>query len=479
MPLKEKQSKVLDSLLEIYQFKNQLGDAIEFVGGQKEMMESIVNLGVGGKQFVQIETPTQYGKSSAIAAAVLMRCTKKESWAIVAGTSEKAQIIMDYFIDYALENAIPRKLLSSEVQIDKLKQERSRRRLTFSSGFEIRVFSSDSRNKQATGNAIMGFGAPFVILDEAALVDNVIEAKIFRMIGGFSNTKYLYIKIGNPFNRNHFLDSHNDPDYHLIHIDYHQAIEEGRLNADFIRKAKEKPQFDVLFEVKFPAEDAIDLKGWMPLLTDKDVERAIIKDGKGFGFLKIGVDPAAEGNNFNIVLGRWRNYAKILIKEQIINQFDLTARCIDIKRESPLPIDGFWVDRIGIGEGYYQTMTRDLECVHGVNVGLEPIDKDMFVNLKAEAFWKLREDIKGGKIQLEEHDDWKQLAQIKYRTRLEGKKGKIEIMGKEEMRSNGIDSPDAADALMLTYVSPDPMYTTYTEEPESGEFDKFGLFADV
>ena len=154
-------------------------------------------------------------------------------------------------------------------------------------------------------------------------------------------------------------------------------------------------------------------------------------------------------------------------------------RCIDIKRETPIPIDGFWVDRIGIGEGYYQTMLRDLEGVHGVNVGLEALNKDMFVNLKAEAFWKLREDLKGGKIELEEHDDWQQLTKIKYRTRLEGKKGKIEIMGKEEMRANGIDSPDVADALMLTYVSPDPLYTTYVEEKEDKEFDKYGLFCDV
>src|SRR3990172_8178214 len=62
---------------------------------------------------------------------------------------------------------------------------------------EIEVFSADGRNKQATGNAIMGFNAPFVILDEASLVNDAIEAKVFRMISGFSTTKHLYLKIGN------------------------------------------------------------------------------------------------------------------------------------------------------------------------------------------------------------------------------------------------------------------------------------------
>src|SRR3989304_4016133 len=135
---------------------------------------------------------------------------------------------MDYFIDYALENDISRELLKNTgMALDKLKQDRSRRHLSFSSGFEVRVFSADSRNKQATGNAIMGFGAPYVLLDEASLVDNTIESKVFRMIAGFSTTKHLYVKVGNPFFRNHFWKSHNDPDFHLIHIDYLQGIQEG------------------------------------------------------------------------------------------------------------------------------------------------------------------------------------------------------------------------------------------------------------
>src|SRR3990167_10237151 len=129
----------VQKILQLYQFKNELGEDILWTPGQLEIMAPIINLGIGGKRFVQIETPTRYGKSSSIAAAILMRCTKKEQWAIVAGTAEKAQIIMDYFIDYALENPIPRGLLSTDVPLEKLKQERSRRHLSFSSGFEVRV----------------------------------------------------------------------------------------------------------------------------------------------------------------------------------------------------------------------------------------------------------------------------------------------------------------------------------------------------
>jgi len=482
--------KKIDKILKLYQFKNELGEVIDWTEGQKyKIMSPIVELGAGGKQMVQIETPTRYGKSAAVAAAILMRCTEEEQWALVAGTADKAQIIMDYFIDYALENPISRELLKNQVEIDKLKQERSRRRLTFSSGFSIRVFSADSRNKQATGNAIMGFGSPFVVLDEAALVDDNIESKIFRMIAGFSTTRHLYIKIGNPFYRNHFWKSHNDPDFHQIWVDYKQGINEGRYTDTYIEKARKKPNFDVLYEVKFPGPGAVDDKGWSPLLTEEDIEAVFVDNGSGFGFLKVGVDPAGEGTNFNSVIARYRNYAKIVLKKRAIDQFKLTEWLTEWKKalmrnEDILPM-GYWVDRVGIGEGYYQTMNKDLQNVHGVNVGQSPMfDKDNFVNMRAEAYWNVREDIKSKKLHLEKDEDWLQLANIRYRTKLEGKKGKIEIMSKDEMRKNGVDSPDIADGLALTYVMPDPFGSTLhletqPEEVASTDFDKYAPFNEM
>lgn len=472
-----------DEILEFWSFTNELGEKISWTQSQKDIMAVILNLGAGGKQFVQIETPTRFGKSSGVAAALTMRCTKKEQWAIVAGTAEKAQIIMDYFINYALENVISRELLKTEVSLDKLKQDKSRRHLTFKSGFEVRVFSADSRNKQSSGNAIMGFGSPFVILDEAALVDDVVESKVFRMIAGFSTTKHLYLKIGNPFYRNHFLKSHNDKDFHNIWFDYETGIKEGRYTREMVEKARGKPGFSVLYEVKFPDADAVDDKGWSNLLTEADIEAVMVENGSGFGFLKVGVDPSGEGKNFNVAVKRYRNYADIILKERVLDQFLLTERMINWKNqlkdtEQIMPM-GYWVDKIGVGEGYYQTLRRDLENVWGVNVGMNAMNPDNFVNLKAEAYWKLRDDIKTKRLHLEKNEDWLQLAQIKYRTRLEGKKGKIEIMGKEEMRANGIESPDVAEALMLTYAQPDPVDTIYKTEYNEVEEKTFERFSPI
>src|SRR3990167_4877048 len=115
---------------------------------------------------------------------------------------------------------------------------------------------------------------------------------------------------------------------------------------------------------------------------------------------------------------------------------------------------------------------------------MNAMNLENFVNLKAEACWRLREDIKAKRLHLEKREDWFQLAQIKYRTRLEGKKGKIEIMGKEEMRANGIESPDCAEALMLTYTQLDPVYTVDFNsvneyDKKESEFDRYAPVGEL
>ena len=79
-------------------------------------------------------------------------------------------------------------------------------------------------------------------------------------------------------------------------------------------------------------------------------------------------------------------------------------------------------------------------------------DKTKFVNKRAEMYWRTREWIlRGGK--LERHEDWAQLTQVKYK--VADSSGKLKIMSKEEMLRDGIDSPDVADSLMLTFFSND------------------------
>ena len=86
-----------------------------------------------------------------------------------------------------------------------------------------------------------------------------------------------------------------------------------------------------------------------------------------------------------------------------------------------------------------------------MNVGQPALEQSRFVNIRAEAYWRFREWLKkGGKLCACHRDEWlTQLPKIKYKP---DSKGRLRIMSKDEMRGHGIDSPDVADAGMLTFV---------------------------
>ena len=78
----------------------------------------------------EIILPTQYGKSLAVALGVLIRVTtKKEKWAIVAPTEDKARIIMDYIIEHIFDDERFVRLLDYNGTKETLLRERSKTRI--------------------------------------------------------------------------------------------------------------------------------------------------------------------------------------------------------------------------------------------------------------------------------------------------------------------------------------------------------------
>lgn len=466
-------SNVLDKILKTFVFKNERDEPIIFTPGQLQILDIILNRrSPDGKNRIHIMTPTRYGKSATVAAGVVARAsTKPEKWAIVAGTKDKAQIIMDYAISYSLDDPLIRTQLAIEGTLERLRRERSRDRLTFLRGGEIRVFSADARNRQELGNALMGFGSPNIVEDESALIDDDIHAKIMRMLGDSSNN--FMVKIGNPFKRNHFLRSFQSDRYHKIFIDWRQGVGEGRFTDEFIEEMREQAFFDIFYEVKFPEADAIDEQGWMPLLTDLEIERAFVEEDQMFGEKRLGVDVAAGGRNWSVVVLRSTNLAKKLLKNRDPDTMSLTGNVLNFKKEFDIESDCIFVDKVGVGKGAYDRLAEQLREIVGVNAGEEPSEKMRFANKRAEMYWLAREwIIKGGK--LEKDEDWYQLAKIKYKT---DSSGRLKIMSKEEMLRNGIDSPDFADAFVLTFAKPEKA-ASY-ESPIEFEPPQFDVYLGV
>lgn len=443
-------------VVKAFKATNDLGEEIVWTHPQLLIIQCILERrSPEGDNRVQVESLTQYGKSASIGFGVMCRSALKcEPFALVAGTKEKARIIMEYVVKYSIENPPIAKLLELPEGLERLRQRRSQDRLTYSGGGEVRVFSADARNKQAQGDALMGFGAPNLIEDESALVDDITHAKAVRMVGGTKNN--FLMKVGNPFKRNHFYKSHLNPKYFKIVIDYNTALKEGRITQEFIDEMRQQPLFDILYEVKFPEEELMDTKGWMPLLTDRQVENAMIKGGQPFGNLRLGNDVAGGGRNFSVIVLRGYNLARKLFKENLRDTMQFGGHIRTFQQQLAVKANDIFIDATGVGKGLYDRF-REMEVdpkygsVNGIYGAGEPLNKEMFANKRAENYWLAREwIIRGG--QLEEDSDWMQLARIKYKV---NSSGKIIIMSKEEMLKNGIDSPDIADAFSLTFAKPE------------------------
>ena len=442
-------------------YKDDSGKPFELSSTQHEIFDCIFKKrSPDGRRRIHIETYTQFGKSEVVSMAVLTRAaTFPEKWAIIAPTRDKARIIMGYAIKHIFENefTLQRFKIKEGENIDRIRRERSARRITFNVGKnqtgEIFILSAESKLKREEdiGNSLMGFGAPNLVMDEAALISDQSEAKAMRMVGGFTKIhEDFVVKIGNPFKRNHFLKAFEDPKYHNIVVNADKGIEEGRLTREFVEEMREKPYFKILYDCKFPEEGEIDDQGWSPLLMEDDIDRAMDKTGttEHIGERRLGNDIARGGSNFTSWVLRSMNYAEILGKQQTSNLADVSARTLFLMEEHKVSPNNTFIDEIGVGGGVVDNIRYQQKPVRGVNVGSQALEHGRFANLRAEAYWRLREWIKRGG-RLSNDDDWFELTGIPYKP---DSKGRVRVMSKEEMKMRGIESPDIADALMLSFA---------------------------
>lgn len=440
-------------------YKNYNNQPFQLVDGQAEIFEAIAK-----RKYPRVHclSYTQYGKSDTVAMAVLTRITTfPEKWAIVAPSNKKARIIMSYIIGHIFDNEYTSALFEVDKgeSLDRIRRERSKERLTFKMPdgqiSEVFTISSEGKRTKDLLDALMGFGAPNVIIDESSLIDDIQYVGILRMLGGHKDN-FLF-EIGNAMRRNHFFKASMDPRYHHINIDCSRGILEGRITQEFIEEMRTKPMFSMLYENKFPAQDAVDSGGYGPLYSDVELQNKIKTNIELFGDLRMGCDVAGEGSNYSVITLRGKNGAYVLYKEHtpdtmafvnvIIEQYRLTKP----KR--------IYIDKVGIGKPVYDRLREIPEMyvngdciVVGVMAGEGAEDKENFFNKRAEMFWRQREWLAHAAL---EGNDWLDLLDIRYKVQSDRK---IKIKSKDEMISEGVYSPDVADSLSLTFYDGEEIY---------------------
>lgn len=397
--------------------------------------------------------PTQYGKSISVAfGLILSACILGERWAIVAPNEEKAKIIMSYVIEHLFDSPLFLDKLVPDTNLEKMKQERSKTRITFKNGGEVRVYSADAKNRKNVIKSLTGFGSKNIVLDESPLIEDDLYAMVKRMLGGHKDN--FLLEIGNPFTRGHFLDSWKSDKYYHLYIDYQVALEEGRYTPEFIEEMRPLPYFEVLYECKFPQANAMIEGGWLPLLSDAEIELAQIPEAPTLPadvkVNRLGGDIGAGGDETAFTRRVEGEGVKFIELLETNRDPDTMAQVPRIENHmETLGIKGHevFLDDIGVGKGLSNRLQEKGIKIIAVGAGDKPQDTERFANVKAENFWELRLFIKsGGK--LVRNDKWKQLSTIYYK---ENSSRKLVIMPKEEMRKRGIHSPDVAESAMLTF----------------------------
>lgn len=193
-------------------------------------------------------------------------------------------------------------------------------------------------------------------------------------------------------------------------------------------------------------DEAMDEKGYIRLLNDRELRESIVHSGEHSGYRVLGVDPAAGGDNSSIVL-KSGVLQEIVFNQKLPNTMDLVGVVMDKYRD--YKADFIVIDKTGIGQGVYDRI-RDMgyNC-RGVSFG-EKSEVDMFPNLKSEWHWRQRQWLlSGGRLLY--NIGWNEFEYVKYKN----KDGKIVIQPKEELFKEGIMSPNCVDAAVLTQVISD------------------------
>ena len=439
-------------------FKNRNNEDYQLTKGQSDIFRVVYEPDISR---AAIKAVTQYGKSEVTALALIyVALQRREKILIVAPSEKQSSIIMGYVIEHLFDSPYITQMIDFGGSLERLRQERSKKRITFRTGSEIFILTAIAKEVKKEATNLMGFGATTVIVDERGLLPQKMYNKILRMVGG---TKGKIVQLGNPFPGNGFENVFKNPRYESMTIDDQQALAEGRITQEFLDEVVEeyggKDSFDyiVFYKCEFPEQGAEDA-----LIPEEWIENAVNQIGCEGEHKQAGLDVARFGRDKTVYVLREGGIVKRIETTEKMDTMEVVGWTGGFLEEDEPDVTA--IDVIGIGAGVYDRLDEMEEYeVEEINVGMGPTsdeEKERFYNLRAEVFWNLRDMFKpdkNGKSQISIPNDpelKKQLSEIRYKYSSERK---IKIEAKEEMKKRLGNSPDKADALALAFFNIDTL----------------------
>jgi hypothetical protein len=183
-----------------------------------------------------------------------------------------------------------------------------------------------------------------------------------------------------------------------------------------------------------------------PALVDEAIARE--KQDDDSAPIVIGVDPARGGMDSTVILVRKGRNVLSIKRYSGEDLMMICGRVIDaIDEWKP---DLTVIDEGGLGAGVLDRLVEQRYRVRGVNFGWKASNPVMYGNKRAEMWGSMKDWLKKGHI-----PDDKDLKQDLVGPRKEpNSSGTIFLETKKKMKARGLASPDAADALAVTFAYP-------------------------
>jgi len=162
----------------------------------------------------------------------------------------------------------------------------------------------------------------------------------------------------------------------------------------------------------------------------------------------IGVDPARGGADSTVILVRQGRDIISIKRYQGEDTMSIVGRVIEaIEEFNPVMTV---IDEGGLGYGILDRLTEQRYKVRGVNFGSRAKNSIMWGNKRAEMWGAMRDWLRTASIP----EDRKLKSDLTGPMKKPNSSGTIFLEGKKEMKARGMASPDAADALCVTFAFP-------------------------
>ena len=319
-----------------------------------------------------------------------------------------------------------------------------------------------------SADEFQGFHSPnmFIVVDEAEGVSDDIYEAIDAVM---TSAEPRLLLIGNPtttsgaFRRAFYEERHL---YHTItisaldspNVKAGKIVTRGLTTSQWVQERKdtwgeENPIYRARVLGEFPdqAEDTLIKLSDVEAATQRDLpsDRPNGPDLDNDGVV-FAVDVARFGSDRSVILRRRGNLVEGIQTFREMDTMQLVGWVNAAIRESNP--DYVCVDEIGVGAGVVDRLREVGHNIRGINVARVAQQDDLFANLRAEGYWRLRDLFSTGQINIPlDNQLMGELAAMRYSY---DSRGRIQIESKDSMRQRGLPSPDKADALMLAFLEP-------------------------